>query len=331
MVGTYFKTKSLSDSTLVKYLSLDKDAEKILSSIFDEGLVKVTQPNKLNDILSETKVVGYFNEYSPSDIQLTRQHLIDTNCLNNYEPSIEEIERHLRPFLRRSCASEFKGLQSETDGKDNQTLDREEFERDIITLNDELVRRISDTHGVLSLAQDPFDELMWCHYASNGSGICISFNTKDDYFRQHQHHGVSYKVEDRAHYSNVEGRRRIFGMLVDHEFGLESLIEHLSHSIGFKKFVQSLIFAKSEKWSNEDERRIVYLLSDCILDKETGIYCAKFPFTAFKAIYLGYNINQSVEDKLIKIVKENKKLSNIKLYRVKPSPYSKLVPVEIDA
>lgn len=319
---------SLSNNSLVKYLKLGCDIEKILSSIFDDGLLKVTQPTYLNDVLSESKILGYFNEYSPSDIEVARRAMVNANTCADYSPSKEEVEQSLTPVFERYCSSRFPGLASVTDGKDNETLDREEFEKDVMNVNQALLSTISERFGVFSLAQTPVDELMWSHYADNGKGLCIAFDEKDPYFNHYLVEKVSYHDSDRLHYSNVQGTRRIQGLIINERFSISELMKHLVQDFGIKKIYKSMICAKSYRWNRENELRVVYPLDQCkLICEATNLYCTQIPFSAFKAVFIGYNMSPADERKVRDKIKNNNSLSHVRVYKVRPSPYDKL---EID-
>lgn len=320
-----------SERTLCKYLSLDSN-RKVRSCIFENGLFRATQPRYLNDVLSESKVLGYFNEFSPKDKELMKKELIKHNLDPDYDPSDETLRRNLMPLGRRMTTERFPGLKGFTGGKETTEMDRDEFERLVLRLNGYLVENLSQLVGVLSLAQNCLDELMWSHYASEGRSICVEFDRNHEYFTASKVKGVSYCHEKRLQFSYYEGCRRIHGVKVLSSDNIGTLLDRIftfiNDHIGLEELIRSTLFAKSERWRNEKEMRIVYNLDDCHLVKES-VYCAKIPFSAFKSVFIGYNICEQDKNELIDKISSNSELSHVKVYTVMPSAWDNLKSEQI--
>jgi len=325
--------------TLCKYLSLTEDGG-VRCSIFENGLFRATQPKNLNDVLSESKVIGYFNKFSPMDKELVRVNLKRDNQLPDYEPSQKAIEMALKPASLRMTTERFPGLKGFTGGKETS-----EFEEKVLGLNKMLVELLSQLFGVLSLSQNCLDELMWSHYASEGRSICVEFDKSHEYFAFKRAEKVSYADENRLQFSYYEGVMRFHGVKVlkdDNQNSLqERLLKVFYEDIGLESVVNSVLFAKSPRWNNEGERRVLYKLEDCDLVKEskntdgnleigTSVYCAKVPFSAFKSVFLGYNISDDERVNVLSAIAANSELSHVKIYDVKPSAWDKLKLEPID-
>lgn len=85
---------------LCKYIGLTECGEdgpkrKVRLTPFTKGTFRATQPRALNDVLSETKCLAYFNEFSPADIKVTKKRLQQDN-LDGGEPSDEYVMRDLK-------------------------------------------------------------------------------------------------------------------------------------------------------------------------------------------------------------------------------------------
>lgn len=118
--------------------------------------------------------------------------------------------------------------------------------------------------------------LMWAHYASGHSGICIQYTLSPK----------TLKVNNRKY--------EIMGIMdVNYQKSI-SLEDDIS-------FIDSLT-AKGKVWEDEVERRII-LFSTKRLDKESEKYYS-LKGVEIKAIYMGYSIDDKYRRRLKKIAKE---------------------------
>ena len=134
-----------------------------------------------------------------------------------------------------------------------------------------LIRDELGAHGVLSLAQEWNNVLMWSHYAANHEGICIGYDMSENVGspRPIDYSGpghvtiselMSWKLDD-----CVEARDRVF---------------------------QTFFFEKAHDWEYELEWR-------CVADAE-----GSKPAPPIKEVYFGMCCNQAVVTTLVKLSKD---------------------------
>lgn len=323
---------------LCKYLRLTECGEdgperKVRLAPFTEGTFRATQPSALNDVLSETKCLAYFNEFSPSDLLVTKKQLQQLNSAGG-EPSDDCVLRDLKGSYNfpRMTPDVVPGL---FDGAKISKHDFQysEFLRAITAINTNIIKSISQRFGVLSLAQNCLEPLMWCHYSENGRGVCIEFDPENTYFNQNKPELVSYNPDARLHFSYFEGTMRINGIPIKHSLSAQGqelqLLEHWSKYFSEAQLKQAILYSKNECWSYENEIRISYKLSTCKLvrakkrqffNRSNGIFCAEIPFSAFKNVYLGYAISSEDREAVINTIRQNSELSHVTVFDVYPCP-----------
>ena len=333
---------------LCKYLGLTECGEdgprrKVRLYPFTQGTFRATPPSALNDVLSETKCLAYFNEFSPSDLHVTKQDL-QLRSITGEEPSENLILRELKGShnFPRYTPDKFPDL------FDGDIISKEEFEYDeflqIITrINRTLINSVSRQFGVLSLAQNCLDPLMWCHYSENGRSVCIEFDPENAYFTENTPKPVSYTPDDRLHFSYFEGIMRINGLLVWDNLPVKEqeqrLIKDWPKYFSEEQCRQATLYSKSESWAYENEMRIAYPFSTCKLIKRnqldfianpsTSIYCTEIPFSAFKSVYLGYAISSEDREAVINEIKKNSELSHVAVFDVYACPSGVLRTKEV--
>lgn len=162
----------------------------------------------------------------------------------------------------------------------------EEIER----LN-EVMKQITNTVGVLSLARNPDHILMWSHYADSHRGVCFRFKASSTtpFFGRAQ--SVSYQAE-----------RPIVNLFRDPPY----------------KQVNRALLTKADIWSYEKEWRVI--------EHNLGPGAYKFPQALLDGIIFGARTEPSHKAKISELVKGGN--SSIKLYEARIS--SKLFGVEIN-
>lgn len=325
---------------LCKYLGLTECGEngsnrEVRLAPFKDGTFRATQPCALNDVLSETKCLSHFNTFSPADIKVTRETLKRRNWAPNFEPTEDDILRELKSSYNSESYTpdRFPGL------FDGPAVSKNEFEQSdflkaITAINSKLIDIISLNYGVLSLAQDCLDPLMWCHYGSNGKSICIEFDPEHPYFFENPPLPVSYNPSDRLHFSYFEGAIRINGVYIDASETADGLtdllIKEFEGNYSEQQLKQAILYTKSEPWIHENEKRITYPLNRCKLvkrncdgffvDRAKAIYCVEIPFSAFKSVYLGYAISPEDREAVVNSIQQNCDLSHVAIFEIYPCP-----------
>lgn len=148
----------------------------------------------------------------------------------------------------------------------------------------EIVRKLGIT--CFTLSND--NELMWTHYTSNHTGLCIEFDYQKMilYFK---------KIQDIARIAlyKIEYVSDIAKINIEKEFSNDQIMDWLT--------------TKLSKYQYEDElRAIIYQVDD---NRSISI-----PENLITGVYLGYNIEGSLKDKVKSLMTD--KYQNIPLYQM---------------
>lgn len=330
---------------LVKYYGLFFDKEtnnwSPRTEFISNGLFRMTQPKYLNDKGSETRLWPYFNRFSPADYAWAKKEHDKIQHDPSYTPSKEELEK----FFLKPCGSRygdtFPHMLHQEGFKSMDEYDLTQLTKIAERINQFLVEALSCHLGVLSLSKSDTNELMWTHYASEGQGLAVTFNQHHPFFNQLPPKDVNYIEEKRASLTYYKGMLRINGVplknfnLNDFSNSLNVLQLLSGNGIDMVDFSERLLYSKAEKWSSEDEARIVCPLVFCEAKKGplvqpkfeieltseqsmhfneySEINLKKIPFDAFESIVFGYGMSESDMATIVKLVKENDELSHLKL------------------
>lgn len=340
---------------LVKYLGKSFDNEKkelkLRNSFLSDGLFRITQPKFLNDKGSEFKLYPYFNEFSPSDYDWAMKEYL-SNSRGNYLPSQKELEDfYLKPLSKR-YGEEFPGLLNAEAVLSLDDYDKKEFEKTVESFNRIIIESLSCHVGVFSLCKNDTNEHMWTHYASEGAGIAVVFDDSHDFFKQHPFREVKYKEENRASLSFYKGAVRINGVKIktskiNSDVRTWIILSGLYNPMITEDFCERLVFTKSQKWSIEDEVRILFDITERDAERMTiatpeiddsikNIYPSAFPnyplvclkkipFDAIKNIILGFSIDKYEEIEIIKLISDNPALSHVTLKRARHNVFGEII------
>jgi Protein of unknown function (DUF2971) len=131
-------------------------------------------------------------------------------------------------------------------------------------------RLISETVakcGILSLSEEPLNQLMWAHYANSGDGFVVGLDAQHRFFRP----------------SKPDVSRR--NLLRKIEYTDERAENFWSNPF-------YLFLVKGLEWAYEREWRMIKDLSECdeqrAIDPQTLCLC-NLPADAIKVVYFGYN------------------------------------------
>lgn len=190
---------------LYKYRSLDGDAlGRVRASIITKQ-IWLSRPADFNDPFDCAPVV--MTTWDKPGIQFTAKRA---------------AERRTRGRSRTDRRLEMKKLTQGVYRRDTPTLQAAQ------RVAQETIDRIRESMGVLSLAADPFSVLMWSHYASQHTGMVMTFRTTNgDLFTEAQE--VVYESE-----------RPVVDLVGDRENTMEKMLLH-----------------KAKYWEYEHEWRVV--------------------------------------------------------------------------
>ncbi len=191
--------------------------------------------------------------------------------------------------------------------------------------------------GILSFTEDNNNPLMWAHYADNHQGVVIEFDFDQPFFMDSlqeldgrksrfgkSHLGDIYEFPQKVNY------RREMPKFERPEFvNPDSITE-----FHWKKFNQSILFAKANDWIYEKEQRSIVRLRDAdsiicedsmnireLCSKDEKIILQEIPNKRIQIIYpQEYEMHEEMGDESLKeeIYRESRTDSTIHLFRINP-------------
>lgn len=133
--------------------------------------------------------------------------------------------------------------------------------------------------GVLSLTEDPLNELMWAHYAANHSGFVVGIDKRSEFFQP------------------KPGEPKVCGKLMKVIYTDTTPVVFVNSS-GLE-IPKEIFFTKTIKWSYEREWRMIKFLehaNDVVTVKGKKIHLFDVPKAAVKEIIFGKNISADFAD-----------------------------------
>lgn len=345
----------LGGQVLVKYYGLISDEVNKCnvprhSFLLDE-LFRFTQPKFLNDKGSESKMLPYFNRFSPADIEWAKKQHGKMQRDRFYIPSEEElINYYLMPTGLRYGDAFPQMIKVQTGFNSMDEYDENQFTTLVEMFNKALMEAISCHLGVFSLCKSVTNELMWTHYASEGKGIAITFKEDHPFFKIYPPKDVTYATESRATITYFKGSWRLNGepirnyQVSDLSHPLAIYGNLLNNGANLQNLIQGLIFSKAEKWRYEEEVRIVIPLQSCeikcgnVINSEFNniselahpfsdyheVCLKKIPADAFDSVVLGYDVSEGHKMLMISAIKSSEDLRHLKVKQVKHNLYGDL-------
>lgn len=183
-------------------------------SFFDDPLLRLTPPAKLNDPFDS----------KPTDAGIEKKMAFFFDDSDHFDDGIEEGE-----------PEEFDPEQV-----------KKSYENDL--------RSRLDEFGIISLTEDPYNLLMWSHYASEHKGIIVAVACNDKTFTFHDEFSercnVSQKTPARVIYSN---RRPGPGI----EMPDDAIYEYFEDN-----FYKHFALIKGDNWIYEKEHRFLLRINE---------------------------------------------------------------------
>ncbi len=267
------------DVKLFKYVA----SERI--DILEEGFIRFTQPEMLNDpcelkpnILSLANEFQINKELSDDKLNQVLDEEIDKLPIEIREQAKLILSNNeLRNHVVANVFEETKNLiQSDYVVKNINSVIHSGFEKNI---------------GILSLGGMNDSMLMWSHYADRHTGFVIEFDFENSFFDQRKHkddslrHIVKVKYQDMLQYN-------LYDMKAED------------------------LMTKSKEWKQENEYRMLVALQDADKVINDNIYLFKLPFDAITSIIFGSKSSDILKDKVDNIIKLKDK-DHIKLFETK--------------
>ncbi|CNG50935.1 DUF2971 domain-containing protein [Yersinia kristensenii] len=140
----------------------------------------------------------------------------------------------------------------------------------------------------VSFSKDPFEYLMWAHYADSFKGCVVVYETNSD----------SNEIELSEH---ISGMKPSTAHLINVEYGKFKRQADLFQILNENVFDSSLFFHKHDSWKYENEVRLVFSTPS----KSDGVIF-HHNTNLIKAIIFGYRSNKKFKTGVINTLKMNK-------------------------
>lgn len=287
---------------LYKYLLPER------TDVLRGAMLRFTQPNRFNDPFEMLPYVVSIVEKRALDILIAQFGEILTNfsALSRYPDAETWVQNESRrrnctptellntirqqPELTSAIMAIFRG------GLSLDMFDKRKF---VV----ELQRKFGATFGILCLAEDPANLLMWAHYTSSHTGFVIGFDAEDEFFDQRSNESQTIHKVRKVRYSNTRPVANILNPLK-------------GASANVKQFANDFVFTKGVEWDYEKEWRMILPLDekDLWLDQE-DIYLFSFPPRIVKTVILGCRILDDTKDEIEALINQDDRYAHVKLQR----------------
>lgn len=266
-------------SYIYKYLPPERKTYLI------DGLLRFTPPSDLNDPYECLPALPV--EVEQAVFKYIKQEILSPP---KHQVGMSRIERRLADKLYKKHAQKvMRGINMDP------SFIRKKF-------YDDAKERIDENIGILSLSRRWDSALMWSHYATSHSGLCVGFNREHDFFKQ---------GDDKNDNGDFLFKPVIYSKQ-------RSLVP--SNRLN-KSQSLSVLFTKSLDWQYEQEERAIALLSDAtkkINTEQLKLALFSVPHDAIAEIIIGMRASNDIEGLASDLAR---KLS-IPLYRTEISKHS---------
>lgn len=192
--------------------------------------------------------------------------------------------------------SEFAGLSSGFQ-------EAEEKIRDSVNdYNDKIFNFIDNQFGIVSFTTSYNDALMWSHYASSHTGICIEYDFKDYIERIEDSQTLLIPV-------NYSDKRVTIDQTILDRIDVKNIKEQGRNDL-IKLFFEGL-YTKNTVWNYENEWRSITLIKNKELSVSRKTY-----MNNISAVYFGNKMSDDVKLILSRFMEQDELLSKIKVYEM---------------
>lgn len=175
------------------------------------------------------------------------------------------------------------------------------------SLDQGLINQLKDIAQIKCFSETPKDVRMWGYYAKEHTGFCIEYDIAE----------LDSKDTVINHlfpvlYSAKRSMTTDVAKMIDELKLLRSDIrDGNEHSYdGYLNDITALFLSKGEDWSYEKEWRIVYTLLQTYEENCKELYEGILQFDCITGIYLGYRIDNEIEENIREIVKRINEIRN---------------------
>ncbi|MDY0278673.1 MAG: DUF2971 domain-containing protein, partial [Acholeplasma sp.] len=170
------------------------------------------------------------------------------------------------------------------------------------SLNKKIFSFIDDRFGIASLTTRYDDALMWSHYASSHTGICVEYDFKDYIEQLDKASMMLFPV-------NYSEKRVTIDQSILDKIDLKN-IEKQGRKDILKLFIEGL-YTKNVVWKYENEWRSIVLINN------DDINSRKISTIDISALYLGSNMDKETKKALIKLLDKDDELSKIHVFEMR--------------
>lgn len=192
--------------------------------------------------------------------------------------------------------SEFAGIASGFQKAEEKIIDS------VNNFNEKIFGFIDNQFGIASLTTHFNDALMWTHYASSHTGICIEYDFSDYMNHIDQSQMLLFPV-------NYSDKRVTIDQTILDKIDLKNIEEEGRKDL-LKLFFEGL-YTKNSVWKYEDEIRSITLISD-----KTNNNLRKIIANNISAIYFGNKMTKVTKNTMIKLLSLDTNFSKLRIYEM---------------
>ena len=281
---------------LYKYMSASRD------KIFDDWLIRFTQPKALNDPFEmRPHIAGYG---TPEEVREIATRRWNEHARERYDSMNPMLKGHGIPLTFEAYCDgieHLRAMQIET------ALLRVPAHN--VSMAEKIDELMNKSIGVLSLSEHCDSLLMWPHYADNHRGFVIAFDTSSPFFHQAApptH--VDVNSEEIEKFTEEYGRLRHIWYQAERP---SSVVTGLSFDT---------LMTKGNEWAYEAEWRMLMPpdyadLNNVSLDQGLPVCLFAVPPSSVKAILLGCNSDKYLLDRALSL-RANPETQHIRITKV---------------
>jgi hypothetical protein len=247
--------------------------------VLEAGLVRFTPPDALNDPF----------ELKPVFDGLVRQEVGDEMLQESLDKELASGSSQMPPQLKRLVYGMANAYRPEA----NRLLEKM-VEAAMPVIREKLFNLLGTKLGILSLTEDPCNMAMWAHYAAEGRGFLLEFDSNNNFFHQRLGPNDDFREVRRVTYRNR----------------LPKLLSELD--------AVAVLYSKTPEWEYEKEWRMVLPLDQYThkLNEEVRLFA--FPADCLTGIVLGANIKGNVRDRACETVKSKYPAATVSMIVLNP-------------
>lgn len=237
------------------------------TEFLDDGYFRITQPQYLNDPNGEAKFTPFFNKFSDADLKYAYKLYLSSIFYEGPNISNEFlIQNYLLPTGDRYSIDTFPSLKGFKEFEFYETMD--DFDRFHATefinqINSNLRAKLDQSIGIFSLTNSCTSQQMWLRYGNHGKGIAISFDSKHDFFIKNPPQKITYDNNKKASITFFESMIRINGLLFPNNLkNPKEVFKYYYDNLDPADLYERLLLTKTERWSDEEESRIIFDLNN---------------------------------------------------------------------